>query len=322
LNRLSDGILPDGFLTSFDRESLAKIANSALAGKAADQWGWRTREHLAPLLNNEAVGDCLVKYVFTPIALGTAPAKTDDHLIGGKLLGVPKPDGSARPIIVGDQDRKVVTKALMRFFSPALAEYFLHSHPRVSQFGIGVTDGAVKTLHTIRSLIPSTPSDPNTPIPPEDWDDPIVVLSLDAKNAFNSISHRAMLDAIYGTASCAYDRGVVQPGDPIPKPADFHALLPCLEMFLHRVNGSTGTQQGDPPSAAMYAVGQHPVLLRVAARHAGIYIAAYADNVYVMGRLTQTLACADDLVTSMSSDLGLSINLNESWVHAPLWAHL
>ncbi len=57
--------------------------------------------------------------------------------------------------------------------------------------------------------------------------------SAEPRNAFNSISHIAMLDAIYGTASRVYDSGLIQPGDPspLPTPAGFHALLQCLEMF-------------------------------------------------------------------------------------------
>eukprot|EP00961_Rhodomonas_salina_P206918 2793376-Rhodomonas_salina.1 len=103
-----------------------------------------------------------------------------------------------------------------------------------------------------------------------------------------------MFDAIYGAASTSYDKGKVPPGSHINHPDVFRSFLPCLETYygrdaflgfvgkdgrLHRVNSRTGVQQSDPPSAAMYAVGQHPVLMRVADRHEAVFIVAYADNV-------------------------------------------
>eukprot|EP00961_Rhodomonas_salina_P218394 2951136-Rhodomonas_salina.1 len=63
----------------------------------------------------------------------------------------------------------------------------------------------------------------------------------------------------------------------------------------------------------MYCLGQHPTLMRVADRHAEVYLVAYADNVFIVGRLDKALACADNLADKMSSYLDLDINLRESW---------
>ncbi len=58
------------------------------------------------------VGDGLVKFVGEPMALCTSPATHNEHLIGGtRLLGVPKPDGLAHPISLGDHDNELTTKA-------------------------------------------------------------------------------------------------------------------------------------------------------------------------------------------------------------------
>ncbi len=56
--------------------------------KAVDQWGWRVREHLALLLGDVAVGDCLTSFVFAPVALGTSPACRDPWLAGGRLIAL------------------------------------------------------------------------------------------------------------------------------------------------------------------------------------------------------------------------------------------
>eukprot|EP00961_Rhodomonas_salina_P208110 2808408-Rhodomonas_salina.1 len=63
----------------------------------------------------------------------------------------------------------------------------------------------------------------------------------------------------------------------------------------------------------MYCLGQHPTLMRVADRHAEVYLVAYhdADNVFIVWRLDKALACANDLADKMSSYLDLDINLRE-----------
>eukprot|EP00961_Rhodomonas_salina_P284147 3840687-Rhodomonas_salina.1 len=42
----------DTVKTWLQRGELASQAGSTLAGNAGDQWGWRAREHLAPLLHD------------------------------------------------------------------------------------------------------------------------------------------------------------------------------------------------------------------------------------------------------------------------------
>ena len=171
-------------------------------------------------------------------------------------------------------------------------------------------------------------------------ENPWVCLSIDAKNAFNCINRHCVFDAIVGTATRAYDACTtgwrVEEGDAIVHPPFVHQYVSCFETYYgeeatltyidgkgkaHFIKGQTGVQQGDPPSGAMYAIGQHPTLLRVAERHREIYVVVYADNVFILGRLSNALACAADLVPLMHSDLSLEVNLKSSWVFAPAWAH-
>eukprot|EP00961_Rhodomonas_salina_P090046 1211028-Rhodomonas_salina.1 len=48
---------------------------------------------------------------------------------------------------------------------------------------------------------------------PLDLASPTVVVSLDAKNAFNAVSRAAVFEAITGVATRFYDDGEVGPGD-------------------------------------------------------------------------------------------------------------
>ncbi len=102
-----------------------------------------------------------------------------------------------------------------------------------------------------------------------------------------------MLDVIYGEALRPYNDCNITPCDLIPKPEDFHFMLPCIETLygstahlgflfkdgtLHSVGGAIGAQQGCPLAAAMYSGGQHPVLVRVAECQEAVFLLTNADN--------------------------------------------
>jgi hypothetical protein len=91
---------------------------------------------------------------------------------------------------------------------------------------------------------------------------------------------------------------------------------------VFNLKGLTGVQQGDPSGSGLFACGQHPTLVRLANRHQQVYIVAYADNIFIIGKLSQCLDLADELKTTMLEDLDLDIQVNSSWVHVPAWAHL
>eukprot|EP00961_Rhodomonas_salina_P240236 3245765-Rhodomonas_salina.1 len=139
---LSGREVPEGPAGAFDwltKANIAKIAATSAPGSATDQWGWHVREFMACLLQNETIGDIWVSYILAPIAFGTRLASFNDFVIGGKLIGLRKPDeidvagvctlGGIRPILIGDADWKLVVQAMMRSCSEDLAEYFLKHHP-------------------------------------------------------------------------------------------------------------------------------------------------------------------------------------------------
>lgn len=84
------------------RANLCKVALASKFGGATDQWASRVRELWGQWLQDEAIGDCMTAYVFAPIAFGTGLAAFDDYVIGGWLIGVRKPNGGIRPILIGD----------------------------------------------------------------------------------------------------------------------------------------------------------------------------------------------------------------------------
>ena len=139
------------------RESIADFASRYKAGTAADQWGWRIREHLGPLLKDPEVCEVLTEYILNlkPLLRGDLPDFERKPLIGRRLYAIPKKSGSISPILVGDSDRRLVGAAMMKRLKPSLYKYLLASHNRVAQVSVGVPGGGVRCYKAIQSLLPA-----------------------------------------------------------------------------------------------------------------------------------------------------------------------
>lgn len=177
---------------SLSREDFLKAALKAKAMKAPDQWGWREREYMLPLLFDEAVGSRLARLVLCPMAQGIMHLPNDvlSRIAGGKLFALSKyPKKGVRPIVVGDAVRSLVARTLYYHddsWQRDVQDYFTKTHPRVYQFGVGVRNGAVTLYHLLALKLGGMAYDiENT--------DPhnlncAGVISVDVHNAFNAIS--------------------------------------------------------------------------------------------------------------------------------------
>ena len=68
------------------REVYAKVAMSQKPGLAADQWGWRLKEHLGPLMQVVEIGDLLMESIIVPILDGLPIRRGGLCLMGGSLI--------------------------------------------------------------------------------------------------------------------------------------------------------------------------------------------------------------------------------------------
>eukprot|EP00961_Rhodomonas_salina_P202991 2738887-Rhodomonas_salina.1 len=118
--------------------------------------------------------------------------------------------------------------------TPYLSEFFLTVHPRVTQFAVGIRDGATKTLHTLTSILPSVPAVPSGALSDIDKENPVTCVSLDARTAYNCMSRIAIFNTIYGKASCACYDCDLPAGSPLPHPDSLQQYLLCLEMYYGR----------------------------------------------------------------------------------------
>ena len=163
---------------------------------------------------------------------------------------------------------------------------------RPHQYGIALR-GGLETLTTELSIdVDHTQAD--------------VVISLDAKNAFNTLSRTVIKQRIQEAnlvefipyMHCMY-------GTP--------SRLFCKGTGRNPLFSSTGVQQGDPLGPAAFCVGIHKTLAAVALQHPDVRLYAYLDDIYVAGDMNSALTAVASLISSLA-EIGLVINKAKSRV--------
>ena len=91
-----------------------------------------------------------------------------------------KPNGKIRPIAVGEVLRRLVAKCLCEAVKEPARKYFWPL-----QSGVAVPMGVESSIHVLRDWSSRQASFPDR-----------VLLKLDFANAFNSVSRKAVLDAV------------------------------------------------------------------------------------------------------------------------------
>ena len=262
--------------------------------------GWRF-EHLQAVQRHSAPGMDAMFAWCADLARGTylpagqaMPADVAGFLSQARLLALAKPAGGVRPIAVGSCLRRMPAAAVARQLKQAFAAALLPV-----QFGVGV-DGAAELMVTaVRTILAAHPG----------W----VVFTTDARNAFNSVSRRAIIGAL---REC------------------FPQLLPFVSVFYARdgdlvirmpwgaecVRSRSGVQQGDPLGSALFSLALQHLLLRVAATAvgaaAGARVLAFIDDVYLVGPLQWATAAYGQLAAEYPS-VGLEMRHAKGGVYSP-----
>jgi len=157
----------------------------------------------------------------------------------------------------------------------------------VGQFGLLSAEEAVRT---IRSLVASTGGG---------------VVTVDAKNAYNTISRLAIWEQLRSTP-------------------EFAPLLPSAAVELRargqlfcrgrRLNtrATTGVFQGSTVAPALFCVGLQPILDAVRLRHPSVAVVAYLDDITLVGA-DEALGAATQTLRQLMAAIGLEVNATKSW---------
>ena len=126
-----------------------------------------------------------------------------------------------------------------------------------------------------------------------------IVLTIDFKNAFNSMNRETFINAV-ATEAPEISRWIRW------------CYLPISRLLFgnHVVNSSSGVQQGDALGPALFSLGLHPMLKAIKDLTGIDIITAYLDDVVVAGD-AQAVLNALLVIQRMCPGLGLELNLTK-----------
>ena len=171
------------------------------------------------------------------VARGDVPIPVRETFFGASLCALKKPDDGVRPIAVGLSLRRLSTKTLL---TPLSGE--LGSHLRPTQLGYGTKGGCEAAVHAARHLL-------------ETSTEPIVLVKLDIKNAFNTIRRDKLMLEVESKIPTLYPY--------------FHAAYSGhTRLFFGEdmIPSQTGLQQGDPGAPALFSLGIHNAISTLKSR--------------------------------------------------------
>jgi hypothetical protein len=326
--------LLDNIARASSRRALAKLARKAPRESAPDQWGWRVRELIAPLLADAGCGDLIVSVLIRPRQEGYLPPAYAEIFRGGRLIPLSKaPKPGARPIVIGDAFRRLYHRSLDTVSKKDMARYFENSYENCIQYASGAPSGAEKYFGAIQTLIGGDPApvrDINSPPRPVD---PRCTVKLDRANAFNTASRQSFVDFTSGVfEDRTYDQGHIGAHNPPPPiPESFLAHYPSMQAHydgkarLTMIDSdgvtqvvwcTTGVQQGDVEGGSLFNIAEHSIVGSCMTRHPEVMASMYADNIDLTGPVSKALLAAKDLEVSLA-EIGLLSNPEDSAVYIP-----
>ena len=315
---------------------LARLIRKSSAGAAVDQWGWDSREMWQPFTYDKDLINLIAECWVRPMAAGYLPQAYKEHLAGGRLIALSKyPKPGVRPICISDAIRRLLGRGLLHHARRHFTAYFQNSSPNVIQYGGSIDNGASFMYHLL-SAVNACAEHRENDASDADHVDPIVIMPMDSKNAFNTLYRQQLVQILQaGCETKVPNNSSPYPTTPDPSPYGWDVLWPyfaahygCHGHLKYYSSGSTstitsqtGVQQGDPLGSTLFALGIHPILLELGQRHPQIVVSAYADNVVLAGPLSAVEAAHADYCTSMHA-VGLTMNPRDSYMYIPQWRGL
>ena|GEM_PF-2823942 len=265
----------------FDEELVGKQLGKMAKGAAPGPNGW-TAELLEIVARDE---ECLIGLT---VALKDIVAGWVDEELRTRLRtcnGHPlaKTPEKVRPIAMGCAVLKLASRCQMEAEKEVFTPFF-----RRGQYGVMTKSGCERIVHAVR----------------HEWEtqEDIVIMTCDAKNAFNSPERLAIARLVGST----------------PELAGFRALFD-VEYGGHSdvrwrigdrrvtIESQRGTRQGSALGGVFFCVVLQPVLNEVMEQYPDVMVKAYMDDVTLVGKPAR-VAAAFQLYERLCRDIGLEMN--------------
>ena len=214
------------------------------------------------------------------LAAGRAPRELSEHLCGASLIALAKDDNDVRPIAVGEVFRRLTSKCLCASVRDNARDFF-----EPLQVGVACPLGLEAAIHTVAQYVNRHAASANK-----------LVLTIDFKNAFNSIDRNAFL-----RAACEHMQ-------PVAAWACWCYSLPSRLLYDgHVIASRTGVQQGDNLGPLLFSLAFHPTLRALKAVQGIDVVVGYLDDVVIAGEAGSVLAPLGALQAALPG-LGLLLN--------------
>jgi len=149
------------------------------------------------------------------------------------------------------------------------------------QLGVGVKGGAEAAVHATRRYL-------------QQMSEGNILAKLDFKNAFNSLSRNAMLEAVADYAPDIYHFCYSAYSSPS-----------ILSFGNHIVSSSEGPQQGDPLGPLLFSISIQPILEKLKCE----LVIGYLDDITIGGKVEHV---ATDIETTVMEATRMGLVLNAS----------
>ena len=257
---------------------LSKTLKYCPNGSGPGRDGWRF-QYLKLLLESQFYLELLLTTCNSLLA-GNISDSTAQALAEAKLIALEKNENDIRPITVGNCIRRLVAKAACSQRKKEIADY-LAPH----QYGVSTPGGAEMMIHLIQFCHLSHP----------DW----VILKLDARNAFNSVSRKIILSEVSNNFP-----------DLFPFVSKCYAQPSQLTTRLYQSNcyisSEEGVQQGDPMGPFLFALVLQPLLVKINCNDSGTLTPSYLDDITVIGPKDEVISLYKELKDDLLS-IGLEL---------------
>ena len=277
----------------------AKVARAvrkmdATSSSGADYMPVRTLHLVAQAQHTPRVGHSgleLLTAVCTEVLNADVPASVVPLLSAARLIPLDKGNGKIRPVAIGGVLRRLVTKIAIADDVPRNVPYLLPE-----QVCSGVRSGGEAMFHAVRELMDERGDDSN-----------LVLVSIDASNAFNRFSRQKMLDLVVDRCpALARFVNMIYGGDP-----------PALMYGCHRLDSREGAQQGDPAAMLLFSLVIQPILKALSEECPDLLLTLfYADDGTLVGT-PEAVARALAVIEREGPSVGYHIKPEKSKLYWP-----
>eukprot|EP00892_Ulva_mutabilis_P006577 jgi/Ulvmu1/4291/UM002_0011.1 len=231
---------------------LGNLPNSSAPGLS----GW-TYEHVRSAASASTEARDAILHLINQVISGQFPQVT--ALLGTRLVPIRKPDGGIRPIAVQEVWVRIASLCALRACSevgPSLAPL---------QVGVSISGGAQTMGHALSSAAVGNRD--------------TVILSVDFKNAYNSIHTQSMLDAVHQRAPQLLPYAIWAN----TSPTQHHVI--GAPPGTAPITSTRGVKQGDPLASLLFSLTLQPALeaAQATADPADAALLAYADDCRIRG---------------------------------------